>query len=434
MPAVTDIVLKRACELANEAAFLWESRSFVACSSAVTVEALARVDDRLSSIVRSLCKRPELAFRLLQHEPESFPSGHAFVVATVALQSGASEVFEALVMRLESEAGLHAPLASALTWPEYRDVKVYLEWLLGSRFPFAVRLGIAAAVAHRVAPRAALERGLDAEDPQLRGSALEAVGRLGATALRPRLVAALEDEDATCRFWAAWSTVRFGDETGIPVLGSFAAAGGAFTRQACDIVLRALEPDRAVKAHARLLSTTGNERLGLLSAGIIGDPTLADWVLNEMESPSLARPAGAAFCLMMGCDLRRDDLDAALPASKAPETGAEDAAEIEAGPVSFGQNADSCSAEADEDLAWPDTIRLRKWWEGNRHAFVPGTRYLAGMPIRQATLANVLRAGNQQQRAAASLELALLNPDVVMLDVTAPAHQQIGTLTHSSSS
>ena len=88
------------------------------------------------------------------------------------------------------------------------------------------------------------------------------------------------------------------------------------------------------------------------------------------------------------------------------------------------QTDDSLAAEADDDVAWPDTTRLRAWWDEHRHAFVPGIRYLAGIPIRPPELADVLRTGNQQQRAAAALELALLHPDAPLLDVTAPAHRQ----------
>jgi hypothetical protein len=37
----------------------------------------------------------------------------------------------------------------------------------------------------------------------------------------------------------------------------------------------------------------------------------------------------------------------------------------------------------------------------------------------------VLRTGNQRQRAAAALELALLHPEAPMLDVTLAAHRQM---------
>ena len=428
--ALAAINLKRARTLSTEAAFLWVSRGFVARSSAVTFDALASVDDRLSKFVSALTKRPDLAERLLRAEEAPSKSGHAFVTAVVALRIGAVDVFDELVTQLESEVELLSPLASALAWLEYGEVRLQVERLLALPAPSAARLGILGAVAHRVRPRVTIERALDSEDPRLRGSALEAVGRLGAADLQPRLRAALKDEDDTCRFWGAWSAVRFGDEIGIPVLGRFAADCGSFAKPACDIALRALAPDRAVRAHARLLSMTGSKRLGLLAAGIIGDPTLADWMLNEMEFPSLARPAGAAFCLMTGRDLRRDDLDADRPADSEtagvmPAAASEsDGAERQASPA---LETDALADEIDDDLASPDPLRLRQWWDQNRRAFVPGVRYVAGVQIRPAELTNVLRNGNQQQRAAAALELALLNPDKPLLDVTAPAHRQVIT-------
>ena len=242
-----------------------------------------------------------------------------------------------------------------------------------------------------------------------------------------RLHAALGDQDATCRFWAAWSAVRLGDRAGIPVLGRFAAECGVFARPASDIALRALDVDQAVRAHTRLLSITGNERLGVLAAGIVGDPALASWLLDAMESAALARQAGAAFCLMTGCDLRRNDLDAQSPphASKAEvPSDASEADGTDPQPTA-AQNGDSLAAEADDDLVFPDVVRLRRWWHEHRHAFVPGIRYLAGMPVRSPELTDVVRTGNQQQRTAAALELALLHPDAALLDVTAPAHRQV---------
>jgi len=395
----------------------------------VTFDVLTGVDDRLSRLLSALSNRPGLAEHFLEEEPASFALGHAFVTAAVALRSGAVEVFQALVTRLESRDELLSPLASALAWLQYEEVVAWVKHLLASEAPAAVRLGLVAAVAHRVDPGASLDRALDAEDPQVRGSALEAVGRLGARVLAPRLRATLEDGDITCRFWGAWSAVRFGDRAGIPVLGRFAAESGALAKPACDMALRALDPDRAVRAHARLASINSDKRLAVLAAGIIGDPALAGWLLAEMESPALARRAGAAFSLMTGRDLRRDDLDAdRLPDAPEPDVVPSDTPDSDgaaAQPASY-RDDDCLADESDDDLAWPDMVKLPRWWDNNRHAFAPGTRYLSGLPIGQAEMVYVLRTGNQQQRAAAALELALLNPDAPLLDVTAPAHRQGG--------
>jgi uncharacterized protein (TIGR02270 family) len=174
------------------------------------------------------------------------------------------------------------------------------------------------------------------------------------------------------------------------------------------MALRALDPDQAVRAQQRLETIPGNERFAITAAGIIGDPTLASRLFDAMESPLLARRAGASFSLMTGCDLRRDDLDGKRPSVARSDAG-----------------GDAVEDETDDELVWPDTLRLKRWWNMHRQAFVPGIRYLAGLPIRPTEMTQVLRAGNQQQRAAAAFELAVLIPDVPLFDVTAPAHMQI---------
>jgi uncharacterized protein (TIGR02270 family) len=195
------------------------------------------------------------------------------------------------------------------------------------------------------------------------------------------------------------------------------------------MALRALEVDLALRAQARLLSTTGNERLGVLAAGIIGDPRLVSWLLDRMASQSLARFAGAAFCHVTGCDLRRHDFDAVAPRieealqAAAVDSGASD----ERVPPSSVLSDSPLANEDDDELPWPDRARLNDWWLKNRTRFNPDARYLMGRPIRASELGHVLRVGNQQQRAAAALELALLDPNVPVFDVLAPAHVQAET-------
>jgi uncharacterized protein (TIGR02270 family) len=229
--------------------------------------------------------------------------------------------------------------------------------------------------------------------------------------------AALEDEDDRCRFWGAWSAVRLGAESGIPVLGRFATEGGPLAAAACDMGLRALAPEQAVRTHARLLSVTKNERLGVLAAGIIGDRRLGDWLLDKMASPPLARAAGAAFCLMTGRDLRRDDLDCDPP----PGASSLDVVSTE---TLDACDPDSDVDDLDADLSWPDQGKVGAWWDANRRKLLPGVRYLAGELIGPSALLQVLRTGNQQQRGAAALELARLEPNARLFDVAAPAHCQ----------
>jgi len=429
--SVSGIGLKRALAVAEEAAFLWASRSSVARSSAVTFDILARLDQRLSRLVYKLSERPVLAEPFLQYDSAAFKSGLTFVTAIVALRGRVVEVFDHLLARLETQQEPPCPLASALTWLDYGEVRPHVERLLAAASPALLHLGLVTAVAHRVVPSRALAQALAADAPALRATALEAVGRLALKDLRPKLHAALGDDDAACRFWAAWSALRLGDRDAIPVLGRFAADQGTFAMPACEMALRALDPDQAIHVQQRLQSIAGNERLAISAAGIIGDPTLAMWLLDSMESPILARRAGAAFCLMTGCDLRRHDLDAeqavAAAASDSVPVHRDSEREGSGGQPNPERDVAASDDDTDDDLAWPDVTRVRKWWDRNRQVFVAGNRYVAGLPVRVAEMTHVVRVGNQPQRAAAALELALVHPDAALLDVTAPAHRQIGS-------
>jgi uncharacterized protein (TIGR02270 family) len=164
---------------------------------------------------------------------------------------------------------------------------------------------------------------------------------------------------------------------------------------------------------------TGNETTALIAAGIIGDSRLVSWLLDTMESPVLARRAGAAFCLMTGCDLRRNDLDARPPAGSAHDGTGHQEHEGRFAPV-----PDIIGSGPDEELVWPDAARLKRWWAEREHRFVPGVRYIAGVPATFPELTRLLSAGNQWQRAAAAMEIALLDADAAWCDVTAPCHGQ----------
>jgi uncharacterized protein (TIGR02270 family) len=382
---------------------------------------LARVDERLTRIVSRLGEIPGAAESLMRLDSHSFKHGLTFVAAILALRGGADSVWDELLERAAAERDLLPALSSALTWVNHRIAGPAVLNLLDSASPFRLQLGIDAGVARGMSPGSHLERALDSDDPAVRTSALRAVGRLPVGQLRARLNAAFDEEDSACRFWAAWSAVRLGDQTGLQILGQFARKTGEFTIAACDVALRAVNPEQALRAHHRLRSMTANEPTAIIAAGIIGQSRLVSGLLDAMESPVLARRAGAAFCLMTGCDLRRDDLDARPPAGSTHDGTGHQELEGRFAPV-----PDIIGSGPDEELVWPDAARLKRWWGEREHMFLPGVRYIAGVPATSPELTRVLSAGNQWQRAAAAMEIALLNADAAWCDVTAPSHCQTG--------
>ena len=80
--------------------------------------------------------------------------------------------------------------------------------------------------------------------------------------------------------------------------------------------------------------------------------------------------------------------------------------------------------DADLNLAWPDPALIQKWWNARQGNFAKGTRYLLGQPITPESLRLALKNGYQRQRAAAALELAILNPGRPLFEVRAPGWRQ----------
>ncbi|MCK5509241.1 MAG: hypothetical protein KAI50_12075, partial [Desulfobacterales bacterium] len=94
-----------------------------------------------------------------------------------------------------------------------------------------------------------------------------------------------------------------------------------------------------------------------------------------------------------------------------------------AGPTESPEDED-VEMDSDEDLPWPDAQLIDKWWAKNKAAFRNGTQYLLGQPIFPEHLHKVLRTGFQRQRAAAALELAILQPGQPLFEVRAPGSRQ----------
>ena len=67
--------------------------------------------------------------------------------------------------------------------------------------------------------------------------------------------------------------------SGIPVWVDLPLTVASSLAPACDVALRVLERDLTLQAQKQLLAS-GDERLAIAAAGIIGDPTLAPWLLD----------------------------------------------------------------------------------------------------------------------------------------------------------
>jgi uncharacterized protein (TIGR02270 family) len=163
--------------------------------------------------------------------------------------------------------------------------------------------------------------------------------------------------------------------------------------------------------HNKLAQDVQSIRIAIIAAGAFGDPASIPWLMEQMKVPELARVAGEAFTMITGVDIALEDLDAEKPEG------------FEAGPTE-NPGDDNVEMDPDENLPWPGSELIAKWWTQRQAEFQKGTRYLLGKPISVDWCQQVLRTGRQRQRAAAALELAILQTGQPLFNVASPGFRQ----------
>jgi uncharacterized protein (TIGR02270 family) len=308
-------------------------------------------------------------------------------------------------------------LVSALGWIPYGTAEPQIRALLESGSLLQKYIGIAASAIHRRHPGQILEKVLDDGDPLLVTRALRAFGELGRGCdLSPFVLReGLSHDDEETRFSTAWSASLAGNQEAVEVLKSLAMQDSPWKEKALELGLRRMEHKAALAWQLQLAQAAATRRLGVQGAGIIVDPVLVPWLLEQMKTPDLARIAGEAFTMITGADIDREELRGMSPEG------------FEAGP-SDDPNDCNVAMDPDENLPWPDPELIALWWDKNAGRYVSGARYLIGHPISAEHLRHVLRNGRQRQRAAAALELAILEPGRPLFEVRAPGFRQIEML------
>jgi uncharacterized protein (TIGR02270 family) len=274
------------------------------------------------------------------------------------------------------------------------------------------RLAIAACGIRRINPRDYLDQAIQSSDLFLKASALNTAGVIKRMDLLPLLQDHLHHEDPACRFAAAKSALLLGDRSALDTLGVFVLSKSKFTHTALQFALRVADAQTARNWLQSLAKKPGQRRTLITAIGITGDPVYLPMLLKQMETPELARLAGATLSLITGIDLVSNRLDTNRPES------------FRAGPGDDPDDA-NVAMDADEDLPWPDIQRVTDWWQQNNGSFTAGKRYLSGSPVTQESCLQILNSGNQQHRYAASLEIALASAEAAFVNTKAPGFRQV---------
>jgi uncharacterized protein (TIGR02270 family) len=394
---------------AEDAAFLWAQRATAVQAAQFGLGDLARLDDRVEAHIDGLRVAADVGWDLC-HESLDGP-GEIFAASVLALESRLADRIQPILSLVANSLPLSRGTISALGWLPAAKAQPYITEWIGSRTPMFRRIGVAGAAVRR-SFAVNISQLLDDTDSGVRARALRAVGELGRMDFVPLIQGQLNATDDACRFWAAWSTALLaGYMDALDVLQSFAESGTPFRERALQLALRRVDLKSAHFRQQQLAKNPQSARLAVIGAGVIGDPVVIPWLMEQMSLPPLARVAEEAFTMITGVDIAYEDLDSDKPEG------------FESGPTE-DPNDDNVEMDPDERLPWPNPILIRKWWEKNGASFQAGIRYLLGKPITLEWMQQVLRVGRQRQRAAAALELAIMQPGTPLFEVRAPGFRQ----------
>ena len=409
---------------AEELPFLWATRDRAVGEAHYTLDSLRRLDDRVQAHLEGLRAADTTGWRLARARLENPEPGAIFSLGALAFCGTSRDQAHAALVAADATAGGARGLLSALAWIDRERAWPWTQLLLQARLPSHRGLAVSALGLLRAAQPDELLPALADGDEALRAQALRTAGECRLQALAEPARDLLQDADEHCRFRAAWALTLLGDAQGIEALLGFGAEPGPWTHAALALGLRAAPLPRARETVRQLARHPRAQRLAVLATGVLGDPQALPWLLDRMADPLLSRLAGEAFSAIAGVDLAYEDL--ALEAPEPPDEPelAEDEASVA---------DDDLPPAHDDSLPWPDAPKLAAWWQVRKPSLASGQRYLCGEPVSVETALHVLRHGRQRDRAAAALELALLQSGKPLFDVKARGRAQWRSLAAWSS-
>jgi uncharacterized protein (TIGR02270 family) len=389
----------------QEAEALWKKRQIAIDAPYFALDDLAHLDSQINKQLDVLRQNSVQSWALLEQRfnGSQYPLDDFFSATVLAFGETAHQGWrDLLIERIGTDERPIVAVIATLGWLPLNRIKEPLLQFLATGNPLHQRIAIAACAQHRADVGDYLNAALQSDSSELRAGALKAAGELGRLDLLPALRQHLTAEPLDQRFWAAWSAIRMGERgQAVEILGEFALTDSPLCQFALPLLPRVLPDPQRQRWLETIKDQALHSRDAILSVGAAGDPWQIPWLVTQMQHPELARVAGEAFTLINGLDLVEQQL--AQPTATSATNNPKD-------PM--------------RGLPWPNPDAITTWWQANETRFQPGIRYLLGHPITPDHCLHVLVNGYQRQRAAAALELALIQTGMPLFAVHAPAAEQ----------
>jgi uncharacterized protein (TIGR02270 family) len=421
---MTEILEDVVQEHAEEAAFLWQQREMAVRAPDFDIEDIAESDERVEAHLDGLRIAGESSWDIAKEIGWDL-GGEFFTGMWLALEHGRTEWIREMMEAAEDDAEATSGVVSAFGWIEKKKLQGHVKQLLKTSNPYGRQIGIGACAIHRVNPGATLESALKDDHEGLRARALKAIGELGLNEYLPQLEKNMEHENDECRFWAAWSAGLLGSRNANKILGLFGAVDNTRRRQALELGIRLLEPEQAHHLIRELVADKAQLRWALMSAGYQGDPVYLEPLMKQFGNDEVARVAGESFEMITGLNIFLESLEVIPDVEQQPEPSKE---ELQGDWEHDDDDDDDDVLDEDEGLVVPDPEKIQPWYDANKNRFPHGERILCGHPLSQESCATILLSGQQRQRRAAALEMALANPGTPLFETRAPGRRQLECL------
>ncbi|SCZ22962.1 MULTISPECIES: TIGR02270 family protein [unclassified Pseudomonas] len=396
---------------AEEACFLILLHDHAVRAPHYDLDDLGKLDERIDAHLDGLRIAGSMSLEILLTQLGPHTVGEMFASVLLAFETANAKVLSRLSEHLRSATETERGYLMALGWLDWERVSPWIERMLASPEPLFHRLGLAACGMHRQNPGPILLTELSHADPSVLARAARTAGELRRRDLLPAIRAHRQHEDAATRFWANWATSQMGDQQALEALRSFAEQPGEFQYRALCVLLAWQEREPSIAWIRQWVQDPRDRRIGLQALGLLGDPVCVPWLIQQMSDLPYARVAGEAFSMITGADLALLDLELqALP-------------NFDAGPNDNPEDP-NVAMDPDENLPWPDSQAIERWWQANSRHFQEGTRYMLGLAHSEHSFQQALVRGQQRQRIAAACGLARYRPTEVLFPTSAPVWRQ----------
>lgn len=411
----SELLVSTRYQYVDEVGFLWSFRQIVRDSWVYQLPDILEVDQRLEANIDGLTIAGETGWKCCEENLSFDEPGEIFTATINIVESGKLKRLEQVFAVAQDRKDLLDAMAGALSWGELKASAPFLKLALQSDNPAwnyvatetMTQYGQFSPMQNKV-----LTEALSSDNPLLLIAALRSIVNLGLVDYSPLLKPLLDNDDESVKFLTACGLTRFGDPKGLDVMKQFCEHPEHY-EQALRYITMQSNTDDTIQVIKTLFKS--NKRIAHIALGMLGDIRSIPQLIESMKVPELARCAGGAFSDITGVNIEEKKLDAEWPEG------------FEAGPTENPEDED-VAMDPDEDLPWPDVEKITAWWKSNHSQFDPAKLYICGMPKKKSSFEQVLREGNQKQRAYAANALGLYERDKPIFNVYAPAKRQMQLL------